>query len=146
MSPVPSGNDALADGTYFGYIRAANKLGRTIDFDVAQWLTGPAADSAAEQDGYIQPGEGVPNDYYVRNTSPLARTIPVSSDAMVTVTGCIGGCGVQFAASFDGLAGSFGPNSQPNPDLSDEYRGPHSQYWVTIEEGSVVRIDEQYVP
>jgi hypothetical protein len=143
---VPTGDDALVDGTYFGYIRAANNLGRTIDFDVAQWFTGSAANSAAEQDGSIEPGEGVPNDYYVRNASTLVRTLPVVSEVAVTATGCIGGCGIQFAGSFDGLADSFDPNSNPHPTLDDQYRGPHSQYWVTVEGGSVIRIDEQYVP
>jgi hypothetical protein len=28
----------------------------------------------------------------------------------------------------------------------DDYRGAQSQYWVTIEDGVVVAIDEQYVP
>lgn len=115
-------------------------------FDVAQWLTGPPADAAAVQDGRIQQGETVPNDYYIRNASTLIRTVPVSFEVVVSVTGCDGGCGMQFAGEFDGFADSFGPNRDPHPDLSDDYRGPQSLYWVTVQNGSVVRIDEQYVP
>ena len=29
---------------------------------------------------------------------------------------------------------------------ADPYRGRESQYWLTIEDGAVVAIDEQYVP
>ena len=29
---------------------------------------------------------------------------------------------------------------------ADPYRGAKSQYWLTIEDGTVVAIDEQYVP
>jgi hypothetical protein len=30
--------------------------------------------------------------------------------------------------------------------LNDPYRGKYSQYWLTIRDGEVVAIDEQYVP
>jgi hypothetical protein len=30
--------------------------------------------------------------------------------------------------------------------FADPYRGKYSLYWLTIEDGEVVAIDEQYVP
>jgi hypothetical protein len=143
-SPVPEGADPLLDLAYFGFIRSIDASTRTISFDVAQWLVGSAANAAAEEDGVIRPGEGMPNDYYVRNKSTVVRTLPVSADVVVTVL-CAGGCG-QAAGTFEGLAASFAPESNPNPNLGDTYRGPHSQYWVTVRSGSVVRLDEQYRP
>jgi hypothetical protein len=36
--------------------------------------------------------------------------------------------------------------AQKGHTYDDDYRGAESQYWLTLEDGVVVAIDEQYVP
>ena len=36
--------------------------------------------------------------------------------------------------------------TQAQKTLQDEYRGSQSQYWITVRDGEVVAIDEQYLP
>jgi hypothetical protein len=141
--PDPS---LLADGRWFGYIRAVDATASppTIVFDVAEFLVGNAAQRAAEADGAVLPGDPVPNDYYVRNPEKTLRTLSLFPGARVKVVRCPTSCSeghkgvlADFLASFDD-AGS--------KTLGDDYRGAQSQYWITIGSGRVVAIAEQYVP
>ena len=68
----------------FGFIRSADPAARTIAFDPAEWLTGPAAASAAAEDGKIEPGQPVPNDYYIRNPDTATRTLKVIPTTKIT--------------------------------------------------------------
>ena len=142
-----SGDDAgtLAGGRYYGYIRAVDVSSSppTIRFDRAVFLTGDEASAAAVEDGVIAEGETVPNDYYVRNPDTTEVELPVASDVAVTRVECNGGCAEGVVGSFEPFAESF---ANGEPTLEDEYRGAQSQYWVTVEGGTVVVIDEQYLP
>lgn len=136
---------ALEDGRYFGFVRSVelSPSPPTLRFDTAEFLTGDEANEAAVEDGVIAEGETVPNDYYVRNPDSTEEELPVGSGVAVTRVECDAGCAEGVAGSFEPFAASF---SDPDPTLEDEYRGEQSQYWVTIEDGTVVAIDEQYVP
>jgi hypothetical protein len=128
----------------FGYIRSVSTAGptATLAFDQAEFLIGDEAQRAAEEDGAIPPGEPVPNDYYVRNPDTSTETLRVAADAQITARRCSlcrkgqpGDVG-DFLASF----------TRKGQTYADPYRGAESQYWLTIEDGTVVAIDEQYVP
>ena len=136
----------LSDGRHFGYIRSVDATSRppTLRFDVAEWLTGERAERAAITDGAIEPGEGVSNDYYVRNARRDAVVLVVAERVRVTAVRCPNSCKDGIRGSFRGLARSFA-DSGPKT-LADEYRGPHSQYWLMVDGGRVTAIDEQYVP
>ena len=136
---------SLADGRYYGYIRAVDVSSSpaAIRFDQAEFLTGAEANRAALEDGVIAEGETVPNDYYVRNPDTTEVELPVASDVAVTRVECNGGCAEAVVGSFEPFAESF---ANGEPTLEDEYRGAQSQYWVTVEGGTVVAIDEQYLP
>ena len=142
------GSDTAApeDGRHFGYIRSVETSSRpgSIELDVAEFLTGEEANAAAVEDGVLPEGEAVPNDYYIRNEDTSAATIPVSSEVAVTHIQCPDSC-------TDGVSGDFGDFADAFADmgektLSDEYRGSQSQYWVTVRDGEVVAIEEQYLP
>jgi len=136
---------ALDDGRHYGYVRAVDTSSAppTISFDAAEFLIGDEADEAAVEDGVIAEGETVPNDYYVRNADIAEVDLPVSDDVVVTRVECDAGCTDGAPGRFEPFAQSF---SSPEPSLEDDYRGATSQYWVTVEGGSVVAIDEQYLP
>jgi hypothetical protein len=146
-SLAPRSSASLFPDRSFGYIRAvdASASPRTIDFDVADFLTGERANRAAAEDGVVEPGEPVTNDYYVRNREKTVETLPVARDARVTAVRCPDGCTEGNPGDLDDLFASFAITGDP-PSLEDDYRGASTQYWVTLENGVVVAIDEQYVP
>jgi hypothetical protein len=129
---------------HFGYIRSVSTMGpvATLAFDEAEFLTGDEAQNAAEEDGVVPPGEPVPNDYYIRNPDKTTRTLRIADDAKITAKRC------QLCRG--GKPGELGPFlasfSKGRQTFAGPYRGKYSLYWLTIEDGEVVTIDEQYVP
>ncbi len=146
-APAPTAADraAISDGRHFGYLRAVDTEDPVrLTFDEAEFLTGDAGLEAARADGFIAPGEPLPNDYYIRNPSRATARIPVGRDVAVTTVTCRDGCR-DIPGDLAGLLRSFtDPPSEPS--LLDEYRGAASQYWITIRSGEVVAIEEQYLP
>jgi hypothetical protein len=133
-----------AGGEQFGYIRSVSTAGpvATLTFDEAEFLTGDEAQRAAEQDGVVAPGEHVPNDYYIRNPVKSTETLRVATDAKITARRCPL-CRKGQPGNVDDFLGSFMKTGQT---YADPYRGAKSQYWLKIEDGAVVAIDEQYLP
>lgn len=133
-----------ATGERFGYIRSVSTAGpaATLTFDEAEFLTGDEAQRAAEQDGVVAPGGRVPNDYYIRNPDTSTETLRVATDAKITARRCPL-CRKGQSGNVDDFLGSFMKTGQT---YADPYRGAESQYWLKIEDGAVVAIDEQYLP
>ena len=79
---------ALDDGRYFGALIAVGATQRPprLVIDLQQWFTGEDAIAAAVKDGAIEPGEIIPNDYYIRNENPRWRTIEIDPAATVSLT------------------------------------------------------------
>ena len=144
-----SSDDGASSKTYgveqFGFIRDVDTRANpeTLVFDQAEWLTGEAAQKAARADGVISAGQPVPNDYYMRNRTRDERVLKIAPDAEVTANRCPvcrdgqPGKLQDFLDSFRGRGGRT---------YSDPYRGSASQYWLTIKDGLVTAIDEQYRP
>lgn len=128
----------------FGYIRSVSTAGptATLAFDEAEFLTGEEAQRAAEEDGAVPAGDPVPNDYYVRNPDKSTETLRVAADAEITARRC-SLCREGQPGNVDDFLASF---MREGLTYADPYRGAKSQYWLTIEDGAVVAIDEQYVP
>jgi hypothetical protein len=129
----------------FGYIRSVSTAGptATLAFDEAEFLTGEEAQRAAEEDGKVPAGEPVPNDYYIRNPDKSTETLRIAADAEITARRCHLCRDGQPGNLEDFLAAFMDPSPKT---YADPYRGAKSQYWLTIEDGAVVAIDEQYVP
>ena len=158
LNPAGSSPARLAgDGRYFGYIRAASADPPMIAFDVAQFFFGKSVQKAAEQDGAVAPGEPVSNDHYERNRDSKSEALKLDDDVQVTAappasilmsstsrqarTKCYaaeqkGKLCTQIPVS---LSKFFRAAAKVNP----LYGIP---VWVTIRDGLVVRIDEQYFP
>lgn len=140
-TPRPSPVDAeLDDGRHFGYIKSLDGSSNSLGFDLAEFYTGEDANRAAREDGRIGEGETVDNDYYIRNVSNRMRTLSMADDMVLKTvdwTNCcelVDGDVARFKAAF-------------RPGSSDEsYRGTESSYWLFIESGRIVRIEEQYLP
>jgi len=140
--PAPTPGPSPAE--QFGYIRSVSTAGpaATLAFDEAEFLTGDAAQKAAEEDGVVAPGETVPNDYYIPNRDQTTQTLRIANDAKITAKRCPL-CRHGRDGQLDSFLASFMKGRQT---FADPYRGKYSLYWLTIRDGEVAAIDEQYVP
>src|SRR5262245_26003056 len=122
-----------APNEQFGYIRSVSTAGpaATLAFDEAEFLKGDEARRAAEEDGAIQPGEPLPNDYYIRNPDKSTSTLPIANDARITARRC-SLCRNGKPGNLDDFLASF---MKTGMTFADPYRGAQSQYWLMIEDG-----------
>ncbi len=126
---TPATDDSLVDGEWFGYVDQATTGG--IDFDLACWFNGEAAALAAAEDGKESPP---PNDYYVRNGNPGLRFLAVAEGAAVTWLPNPGDPSTEETVPYsDWLAERASRDFQPG-------------VWLTVDDGVIVLIREQYVP
>lgn len=121
VAPIPAPGEAPADGEHGVEIQAVDLDGRTITVDVIEFFV---ADDGGD-------GE-VPNDYYIRNTDTDAQALDVADDVAVTLVDMGAQRLANEEATFDAL-----------PAHLDEVPSP---YWITVEAGVVVAIDQQFVP
>ncbi len=124
------GRGDLPDGAWFGYLEAADPA--EISFDLACWFTGAAATAAATEDGDESPP---PNDFHVRNDSDLVRRLVVDPGADVSL----------FAESGDPATVDVDEYEAWQPGWTAGADGP-VPVWVTIDDGVVVAVEQQYIP
>ncbi len=139
LSPSPSSSSVLEDGRNFVFIKSIDVSTdpATMTFDLAYFLTGDAANQAAAARGDETP---VPNDYYIVNDNSLLRTLPISPQVEVRIIDWLNCCEL-VDGTFSGLAAAVAKN---HPKGS--YLGRLSQYWITVTNGVIVKIEEQYLP
>jgi len=77
-----------------------------------------------------------PNDYWIRNVNPMLRTLDVTAGAKITVNTLTaeetGDSTEDVVVDLERLAGFDGLE--------------HHLFWVTVADGEVTRIREQYLP
>ena len=133
-TPATSEPVVLADGRHPVYLKTVDPDRPTITFDLIQFFTGEAATKAAAEDGEESPP---PNDYYIRNVNSRLRTLPVRSGAPITVNvlaaQSTGSSTKDVSVTVDELASYF-PNSGTAP------------FWITVEQGQVTKIAQQFLP
>jgi hypothetical protein len=99
-----------------------------------RWGGGAAAAKAAAEDGEESPP---PNDYYIRNVNPRLRTLPVRDGAPITVNvlaaQATGSSTKDVPVDLAKLASYF-PNSGTPP------------FWITVVQGQVTEMAQQYLP
>ena len=124
----------LPDGKHFGALIAvgASQKPPRLVIDIEQWFTEQAAIDAAIQDSVIEPGEIIPNAFYIRNENPRWRTIEVDPTTTVSLT-----------------VYPFGQVDDPQIVSLERFADLEigwSEYWITVEDGRVVAIEQQYIP
>jgi hypothetical protein len=119
------------NGRYFGYIRSVDLEGspRSIVFDEARFLDGEAANEASAAHGDEVP---VANDIYIVNDDHTVRTLTISDDARFLLLGPDYAC-------------CKGHPSDPH-ELTSQQLAHAWGYWVTLRDGKVVEIEEQWHP
>jgi hypothetical protein len=132
----------LEDGRHFGYVRSVDPNAGTIEFDLAYFLSGKEADQAY-QEATGDTGH-VPNDHFVVNDNPMLRTLTLAPDLQLRLLDWNHCC----ETFFDGDLSLFAQAIEQQGDVTDGdliYRG-QSQWWVTVKDGVVTQIEEQYSP
>jgi hypothetical protein len=136
----PAG-DTLPDGTYFVQlidIQGGEEGPLQLQYDLAYFLTGEEANQAATDRGMETP---VPNDYFIVNDNPKLRLSPL--EGVYSVKYIPEGSGLStpvkaHEAQFLGWMGETVQTDFPPKDTS--------WWWITIENGSVTKIQQQYLP
>jgi hypothetical protein len=138
-APAPA---TLADGTYFGFVESLDVDSGTMGFDLACFYTGEEANEQAAQRGDEVP---VPNDVYIVNDNTTIRDVPVDPSTGLLLIDWNECCETSPGAELAAFASAIGER-----DLVEiggrRYAGSLSPYWVTIENGQVVLIEEQFLP
>lgn len=125
---TPGDAATLPEGEWFGFVSATSAT--SIDFDLACWFGGQAAVEAAAEDGEESPP---PNDYYVRNENPQARSLIVSTEARVV-----------WYPTGDPTSGTESGFEEWSEGVAS--RGFMFGVWIEVIDGEVLRIREQWVP
>jgi hypothetical protein len=127
----------------YGHVDTLTRSGArfTLRFDPALWLNGVTANRAAIEDRAIRPGEGVPNDYYVRDETTKLLTYRVPADARVTV---LDRRLRPFSITVTQLAGVVAGRNPTGRPLFDRTRA--LGYWILVDADRVLAIDQQYQP
>jgi hypothetical protein len=119
------------DGRQFGLIKSVDETSpRSIVFDPADQLTGEEANRAAAAHGDEVP---VANDSYKVNDDRTVHTLALSPDVEIRLINWDNCCDT-VTADLEGFKASFRG--------SENYWG----FWVTLEHGVVVKVEEQYHP
>jgi hypothetical protein len=124
----------VADGRVPVYIKTVDVAQRLLTYDQIQFLTGAAAKQAWVKDHPDDP-DGPPNDYYILNVNPQLYTVPIASSVVITVNIVGDGSSTDHPASLAQLA-----------DDMHKDGAEMLPFWVTISGGSIVKIEEQFVP
>lgn len=117
--------DELVDGWWFGQVVDASP--EAVEFDLACWFTGRAAEEAAAADGEPSP----PNGFYIRNLEDTTRTMTVAATTEVTA-GAVDDPAVVVVTPYEDWEASQDATSQA--------------VWLEVRAGTVIAIEVQYIP
>ena len=130
----------LADGRHPVYLTGLDLTKRTVTFDLIQFLTGAAAHDAWVKLHPEDP-DGPPNDYLIVNDNPKLRTLPFADTVLVNIANLEGGLTTEVIV----LADLPAHLATQKPGGSDK-RLSYNPYWLTVINGHVTRVEEQFVP
>ena len=138
----PPAPDTLPDGEYFGFVKGMDTSAQTMAFDLGCFYTGDAANAVAAARGDEVP---VPNDVYIVNDNTKVRTLGFDPAAKLKLIDWNQCC--EFTAGADMQAFASAVDSGDFEEVNGfRYAGAMSTYWITIENGQVVKIREQFLP
>ncbi len=138
-TPAPA---TLADGSYFGFLESIDVGSGVSGFDLACFYTGDEANEQAAARGDEVP---VPNDVYIVNDNPSTRDVTVDPSVELLLIDWNACCETSPGAQLDAFASALGEQDFVEID-GFRYAGGLSPYWITIEEGRIVGIEEQFLP
>lgn len=126
----------------FGYIKSLTRKGNGFEmrFDPAWLLSGVTANTAAAEDGAVEPGQPVPNDNYRLNEGHRLLTYLVPATAHVTVL-AKGVSGTPISVSeLAQLVKGVNPFDRPL------FEPITTGFWILVNIDTARTIDQQYIP
>jgi hypothetical protein len=137
-SPAPASSPVLADGRHAAYLTRLDVGKKILSFDKVDFLTGDAAKKA-----YLKqnPGEtdGPPNDYLIVNDNRLVRTLPIADAATIAIVDTSSGKLSSKKTTLAALPTYFAS------DTGGKYLW-HDPFWLTVKNGQIRKIEEQFLP
>jgi hypothetical protein len=112
------------------------------EFDLACFYTGEEANEQAAARGDEVP---VPNDVYIVNDNPSTRDVPVDPSVELLLIDWNACCETSSGPELDAFASALGGQDFVEID-GFRYAGGLSPYWITIQDGRIVGIEEQFLP
>jgi hypothetical protein len=123
--------DTLLDGQHVAFMVDVDVAGRTVDVDVIQWILRPDFE-AAIADGRLDRDDPCTDlDYCIANAQDRVRTMPVASDARVSVV------------DYDDCCGSVRTDSVA--DVLMRLREGRDLFVLTVAAGRITALDELYL-
>lgn len=143
-APTPSATPSpvLPDGRSPAYLTSLDVSGRTVTFDLIEFLTGDAAKKAWQKANPGSGQDGPDDDYFIVNDNPKLRTLPVSASVQILVVD-LSGPGVQSKAITWAAAPAYFAGIKP--DTSD-HKLAWNPFWLTVQNGQIVKMEEQFLP
>lgn len=134
VSPMPG---VIEDGRHFVSVTDVARLedgSATVTFDLAYFLTGEEgeASAAAHGDEFV-------GGYYIENDNPRLRTLPLAADVRIRYIVAERCCELERGDVETWLGTVLG-------DDSPVYAGEHASWWLTVRDGLITRIEQQYLP
>ena len=144
-APGESGLGPPKENVLFGHIDSLTRKGDhyELKFDPAWFLSGETANTAAAEDGAVEPGQPVPNDNYVVEEGHRLLTYLVPDDAHVTVLtrsgdpAQLGATPIKVSELARIVEGTSG---------LDLFEPLETGVWITVDGDTVHAIDQQYRP
>jgi len=129
----------------YGHVASLRRTGGgwLLRFDPASFTSGITANTAAAQDGAVDPGQPVPNDNYVVDESHRLYVYRVAPDARVTVltnrrTGIL-----STPIGVAELAQIVSTGRSPRRKL---FEALDSGVWIRVHVDTICSIEQQYRP
>ncbi len=142
----PLGTDlavtVLEDGVYIGFLDPTSVTTDRLRFDLAVWFSGLAANKAARDDGSTD--LPVPNDYYIRNAAPDLIAVDIAKTIEVTSVWYDYDTDPDLESDSVSYADVVSVMASDEEGVRSHLR--FSPWWLTIENGELIRLDEQYIP
>jgi hypothetical protein len=129
----------------FGHLESLENRGADyqLRFDPALFTSGVTANSAAAEDGAVEPGQPVPNDNYVVDESHRLLTYLVPADTPVTILTRDGD--PQQLGATPSTVSELG-RIVNGGDGRDLFEPLDSGVWIRVHIDTVCSIDQQYRP
>lgn len=134
---------AECEDSVYGHISSltASDDGFELRFDPAWFTLGVTANEAAAEDGVVEPGEPVPNDYYRIEEGHRLLTYVVPADAKVTVL-TNDGTGILSTPVTVSVLAQLAAGEEP----VELFEPLESGIRLGVDGDEVCTIDQQYVP
>jgi hypothetical protein len=131
----------------FGHIRSLtlNRRQYELRFDPAWFLSGETANTAAAEDGAVEPGQPVPNDIYVVDEGHRLLTFVVPPTAHVTVLvkgGALGNGGFASKAISVARLAQLIEGKEP----VELFEPLESGFWLRVHIDTACSLEQQYRP